>query len=139
MIFERNVAFVGFMLHTLTQMAHISCPWVEMRQRLASIIFTAMIFLFPALQPKLYLKHRDTFLTCFKIGFFSFPLLRRKRGIQRVLDSPATPGMFGFLLDLIKVAWGTLLTYKPQYILLESEIIWRCYDHNVQGVACLQL
>lgn len=59
--------------------------------------------------PNLYLKHRNTFLICFKVGYFSFPLLRKPRGIQRVLDSPATSGLGGFFLDLIKAAWGSRL------------------------------
>lgn len=36
-LFERNVAFAGFLLHSLTQIAHIWCPIDEMAQRFLSI------------------------------------------------------------------------------------------------------
>lgn len=122
-LFERNVAFAGFLLHSLTQLAHIWCPWPECRQRLFSIFFTAFVFLFPALMPRQYLQHRNTFLICFKLVYFSFPLLRKPRGIQRVLDSPATAGLSGFFLDLIKTAWGKLYAFDRQMHCFEISIV----------------
>lgn len=94
------------MLHFLVQLAHVSCPWHEKWQRLLSLPVAAMVFIFPAMAPELYLRHRDLFLLCFKVSFFSFPLLRKPKGIQRVLNAAATPGLRGFIVDLVKMAWG---------------------------------
>lgn len=39
--------------------------------------------------------------------FFAFPLLRKPRGIQKVLDDDPQPGLLGLLRDMLKVAWGS--------------------------------
>ena len=104
--FERNVAFSGFMLHFMVQIAHISCPWHERWQRILSVLITTSIFLFPTFCPETYLRYRNIFLFTFRIAFFSFPLLRKPRGIQRVLNAPASPGLMGCIIDLVKMAWG---------------------------------
>ena len=118
--FERDVAFGGFMLHTLVQIAHLSCPWHEKWQRLFSIVYCSLGFLVPAFFPKLYIRYRESLIFCFKIGFYSFPLLRKRKGLQRVLDSAATPGQFGLIVDLVKMAWGKTInqtTHSPQRML----------------------
>jgi hypothetical protein len=38
--------------------------------------------------------------------FFLFPLLRKPRGIQRVLETKATESLPGFILDVLKMGWG---------------------------------
>lgn len=97
------------MLHFLVQIAHIACPPHEQIQRILSLPVTALVFVFPALAPELYLRHRNPFLLWFKVTFFSFPLLRKPKGIQRVLNAAATPGLRGFIVDLVKMAWGSRL------------------------------
>ncbi len=52
-------------------------------------------------------RHREILYIGFKVIYWSFPLLRKAKGIQRVLDAPATPGPLGFLLDILKMLWGT--------------------------------
>lgn len=105
-VFERDIAFWGVLLHTLVQCAHMNCVWSERWQQLLSIPFSSISFLVPTFFPRFYITHRDAFLFLFKVGFFSFPLLRKPKGIQRVLDAPATPGLYGVLVDLTKMAWG---------------------------------
>jgi len=107
--FEVKVALWGFTFHTATQLMHISCPWHERWQRLLSIPVCSFVWALPLTAPHFYLRHRTFFLVIFKMIFFSFPLLRKARGIQRVLDAPATPGVWGFLIDIIKMGWGSRL------------------------------
>lgn len=107
--FETKISFGMFLLHTLVQLAHISCPWSERWQRLLSIPCSALQFLIPAMAPSFYIKHRDMSLLATKLMFFSFPLLRKARGIQRALEAPAMPGTLGFVVDLAKMAWGSRL------------------------------
>ena len=38
--------------------------------------------------------------------FFAFPLLRKARGIQKVLDDAPQPGARGLVKDMLKLAWG---------------------------------
>lgn len=97
------------MLHTVVQFMHISCPWHERWQRLLSIPVSSVMWALPLTAPNFYLRHRTFILVTFKIIFFAFPLLRKARGIQRVLDAPATPGAGGFLIDIIKMGWGSRL------------------------------
>ena len=51
-----------------------------------------------------------------KLAFFSFPLLRQARGIQKALEATAMPGPFGFLVDIIKMAWGEFKEFIINYI-----------------------
>jgi hypothetical protein len=97
------------MLHTAVQLMHISCPWHERWQRLLSIPVLSVIWALPLTAPQFYLEHRTYTLVACKMVFFAFPLLRKARGIQRVLDAPATPGAGGFLIDIIKMGWGSRL------------------------------
>jgi hypothetical protein len=107
--FEIKVALGGFMLHLAVQIMHISCPWHERWQRLLSIPVASIMWALPLTAPEFYTRHRTAFLIIFKVIFFAFPLLRKARGIQRVLDAPATPGVGGFLIDIIKMGWGSRL------------------------------
>jgi multisubunit Na+/H+ antiporter MnhF subunit len=66
-------------------------------------------FLWIALAPVSYFRHREALAVAWKLVFFAFPLLRKAKGIQRALDSPATAGPFGFLIDVVRIAWGTRL------------------------------
>ena len=38
--------------------------------------------------------------------FFAFPLLRKARGIQKVLDDAPQPGARGLIKDVLKLTWG---------------------------------
>lgn len=107
--FETKASFFGFILHTLTQISHLNCPWSEKWQRLLSIFISVFPWLWPSLHQKSYIKHRVKFIVLFRLIYFAFPLLRKARGIQRVLDDKATPGSFGFVLDTLKMAWGSRL------------------------------
>jgi hypothetical protein len=99
----------GFLLHLFTQISHLSCPWNERWQRLLSLPVSGLPFMWSALHPTSYLTYREPLLTSVKLVWFAFPLLRKARGIQRVLDQDATPGFFGFGLDVLKIMWGTRL------------------------------
>ena len=114
--FDIKMSLGGFLLHTLVQIAHISCPWHERWQRLLSIPVSALQCLIPALAPGFYMKHRDMSLIMTKLAFFSFPLLRQARGIQKALEATAMPGPFGFLVDIIKMAWGEFKEFIINYI-----------------------
>ena len=105
--FEKRVGFLCFSLHVLTQITHLSCPWNERWQRLVSIPVAGLPSLCLFLSPPLYMKWRTPLLLGNKLIFFAFPLLRQPRGIQRVLDAPATPGAVGFFVDTLKIAWGS--------------------------------
>lgn len=108
--FETRVAALGFTLHTLVQLQHMACPWHERWQRLVSIPYTAAQVAYPLLASgRTYLDYHDAFHWTFKMGFFTFPLLRRARGVQRVLDAVPSPGLSGFIIDLVKMAWGSRL------------------------------
>lgn len=110
MAFEIKIALATFVLHTLEQSKHIpTAPPRERAERLASLPLTAALILLPALWPRTYTAHRDVFLALWRVTFFSAPLLRSSRGIQRVLDAPAAPGPLGFLGDLVKIGWGSRL------------------------------
>lgn len=104
--------WLGFFLHLATQLVSLrtwsSLPASELAQRLASIAYSAALPLLPTLMPLAYLRHRQPIKLAWRIGFFSFPLLRQARGIQRVLEAAPSPGAAGALLDLAKTAWGAL-------------------------------
>lgn len=104
--FEARVGMMVFVLHFITQVAHLSCPWHERWQRLLSLPVAVAPGACALLAPRWYIRHRWVVLVAFKVAFFAFPLLRQARGIQRVLDAPATPGPLGFVIDTIKIAWG---------------------------------
>lgn len=106
-LFERNVMFFGCVLHVATQVSHLRCPWSERWQRLLSIPVSAVPTGTAAVAPAFYVRHREIILVAFKLIYWSFPLLRKPAGIQRVLDAPATPGPLGFPLDVLKMLWGT--------------------------------
>lgn len=142
--FDIKMSFGGFLLHFLVQLAHISCPWSERWQRLLSLPVSAMQFLIPALAPAFYIKHRDMNLFATKMAFFSFPLLRKARGIQRALDTPATQGIFGFLVDLTKMAWGAYTWNASAYHMNKFDLIpskfLTCiisFSSYLQGAGCL--
>ena len=42
--------------------------------------------------------------------FFAFPLLRKARGIQKVLDDAPQPGARGLVKDILKLTWGAMIT-----------------------------
>ena len=110
-----KLALTGLILHTLTQLAHINCPWPERWQRILSIPVPGLLWAWPQLAPRIYLKYRNWIQAVVCIVFFNFPLLRKPKGIQRVLDAPATPGFFGFLTDVLKIAWGEE-TLEPSFV-----------------------
>ena len=82
--FERRVISVGMLLHCATQVMSLhswsTLPQAEVAQRLGSIAFSASLWLLPTLAPAFYVRWRHAILLAFRIGFFSFPLLRQARG-----------------------------------------------------------
>lgn len=107
--FDCSMSLLGFFLHTFTQLNHLSCPWEERWQRLLSIPFSGSVFIVIQLFPHFFIKYREFYLIVFKLLWFSFPLLRKPKGIQDVLNCSASLGYFGFPLDLLKIAWGSRL------------------------------
>ena len=105
-LFEVRVGLLGLFLHITTQISHIHCPWPEKFQRILSIVVLSSIIFIPLRSPSIYLKHKEALFLVWKIAFYSFPLLRQAKGIQRALDVAATPGGVGMFLDLLKVTWG---------------------------------
>lgn len=94
-------------LHSLTG----DCTWTERWQRYVSILLPIPIVFWATFgPPKLYLRYRNILMVLIRVVFFSFPLLRRARGIQRVLDSPANQIPYiGYCLDILKIGWGSRL------------------------------
>ena len=96
----------GALLHTATQLAHMGCPWPERWQRLLSILVPNALWVLPLCAPRFFLRRRHWVVGLFTLVFYSFPLLRQPKGIQRAMDASATPGPAGFLLDILKMIWG---------------------------------
>lgn len=107
--FDTRIGFLCFLLHTTTQFSHLGCPWEERWQRLLSIPVSGAPWFLTLLAPSFYLRWRMQVYSWYKVAFFAFPLLRKPRGIQRVLDGDPSPGPLGFLLDVLKIAWGSRL------------------------------
>ncbi|KAL4430336.1 hypothetical protein ABPG77_002142 [Micractinium sp. CCAP 211/92] len=111
--FDRHLALCSFTLLTATQcmslLAWATLPGWERLQRVLSICFAASIYIFPTAAPLVYLRWRPWALAAYRVAFFAFPLLRRARSIQGVLDAEPQPGLHGALKDLLKVIWGTRL------------------------------
>ena len=104
---DRLLGAFACVLHGASQLKELSgAQGSEFWQRVGSIALVALLWLLPACAPRLWARRRTAFLTSIKFIFFTFPLLRRPRGIQRVLDGPATPGLLGVPRDLFRVAWG---------------------------------
>jgi hypothetical protein len=74
-----------------------------------SIIYAALPYLWARMSPTSFMKQRGIILSVIKVFYFSAPLLRRPRGVQRVLDAQPQPGKLGILIDTIKVIWGCRL------------------------------
>lgn len=55
--------------------------------------------------PSTALQHTHT-LPLRRFIFFAFPLLRKARGIQKVLDDAPQPGARGLVKDVLKLMWG---------------------------------
>ncbi|KAL4419852.1 hypothetical protein ABPG75_006950 [Micractinium tetrahymenae] len=111
--FDRHLALCSFTLHTATQfmslLAWASLPGSERFQRVLSIFFAASMYVLHTVAPVTYLRWRAHSLGLYRIAFFAFPLLRKARGIQKVLDADPQPGLHGALKDLFKVVWGSRL------------------------------
>lgn len=107
--FDRQLAAFGLLAHSLTQLfsfvgvAALSWEWY---QRVGSMVFVAVGWLWPTLYPVAYLKCRKQYLVAKRALYFAFPLLRSNSGIQRILDSQPLPGLCGLAGDLFKIAWG---------------------------------
>lgn len=102
----RQLGATSCLVHTIVQLMHLKCPWSERWQRLLSIPVTGLGWAVPALAPHFYLRRRHWFTFAHRVAFFMFPLLRKPKGIQRVLDTGASPGGVGALKDVLKIAWG---------------------------------
>ena len=106
--FETRFALLGVALHSIIQLRELSTSvGSELWQRLGSLLIFSLLYVAQRFYPALYVRRRDTIVSVVKVGFFSFPLLRRPRGhVQKVLDWPATPGLRGVVVDLLRVTWG---------------------------------
>lgn len=105
--FESRIFLMGFLLHVFTQIHYLSCPWNERWQRLLSIPVSGAPLVFAALYPHTYVMYREAIMVVFKLIWYAFPLLRKAKGIQQVMEAPATAGSFGIFFDLLKIIWGT--------------------------------
>eukprot|EP00887_Chlorella_sp_A99_P000895 scaffold5.g895.t1 len=62
--FERRIALFGTLMHGLTQAKELSSStWVELFQRLLSIVVVWLLWLIPASAPEFYLLHRTACVT----------------------------------------------------------------------------
>lgn len=108
--FDRKLMLIGLLLHSATQvvslMAWHTLPFSEKSQRLGSIVFAACSWLLPTLAPAFYLRWRKELIILYRICFFAFPLLRKARGIQQVMEDAAQQGARGAVKDLFKIFWG---------------------------------
>lgn len=107
--FDRKLALFGLLGHSLTQLKSISSVDVlstEWCLRVVSIFFVSTYWLWPTLRPASYLRWRTPYQLAMHLVYWSSPLLRSNKGIQRVLDSPPGPGPLGLAGDLLKVVWG---------------------------------
>lgn len=82
--FDRLLNFVGFLLHSATQvmslLAWSTLPGSERFQRVLSCVVAGGMWLLPSLAPRFYLRWRKESLTVYRLVFFAFPLLRKARG-----------------------------------------------------------
>ena len=106
--FEIRFALMGLALHSIIQLRELpTSVGSEVWQRLGSILLFSLLYLAQVLTPALYVRRRDAIVSAIKFCFFCFPLLRRPRGhVQKALDWPATPGLRGVAVDLLRVTWG---------------------------------
>ncbi|PRW58844.1 MAD2L1-binding isoform X2 [Chlorella sorokiniana] len=81
-------------------------PAAEISQRVMSTALVALFWVLPTFWPVHYMRHRTVYLLSSRISFFAWPLLRKPRGIQHVLESAAAAGVRGALRDIFKVVWG---------------------------------
>ena len=138
--FEQRAMLIGLTLHIATQLSHLSCPWRERWQRIVSIPVTATPYLWSLIHPTSYFHWRELLFIIFRVVFFSFPLLRKAKGIQRVLDAPATPGgLAGFLIDVIKILWGTRMIAHVWLCISMTQSLPLYFIGNVFGVCMLRL
>jgi hypothetical protein len=98
----------------LGRQQHRYVPWTltispSLYGSIISIIYAALPYLWARIGPTSFVKQREIILSVIKVFYFSAPLLRRPRGIQRVLDAEPRPGKLGVLIDTIKVIWGCRL------------------------------
>ncbi|PRW33626.1 putative NADH dehydrogenase [ubiquinone] 1 alpha subcomplex subunit mitochondrial [Chlorella sorokiniana] len=113
--FDRKLALFSLFFHGSTQIASLlawhTLPASERWQRVASIVYAFGPLLIPLLFPEWYIRgnRRSWVLAIYRVGFFSFPLLRQPRGIQKVLGGAAQPGARGMLKDLLRLIWGSRL------------------------------
>jgi hypothetical protein len=113
--FDRKLALFSLFFHGSTQIASLlawhTLPASERWQRVASIVYAFGPLLIPLLFPEWYIRgnRRSWVLAIYRVGFFSFPLLRQPRGIQKVLGGAAQPGARGMLKDLLRLIWGARL------------------------------
>lgn len=88
--FERRLISVGLCLHCATQMVALlgwsSLSTSERFQRCLSVVFSATLPLLTWLAPAMYLRRRTAILFTWRVGFFSFPLLRQARGESAVMN-----------------------------------------------------
>ncbi|KAL4419555.1 hypothetical protein ABPG77_006886 [Micractinium sp. CCAP 211/92] len=108
--FDRRLLLFSLLLHVSVQTASLlnwrALPASETAQRALSVVAVLAFYLLPTVAPRLYLRWRTQALLANRLVFFAFPLLRKPRGIQQVLNAAPRPGVRGAMKDLFRIIWG---------------------------------
>lgn len=112
--FDRKMALFSLTMQTCTHLMSlrawatvVSDEPTAIVQRFLSVALTVAMYALPTLAPVFYLRHRAKALTIYRLAFFSFPFVRKSRGMQRVWDADPLPGVHGTLTDLLKLVWAS--------------------------------